>query len=96
MRPGTITDEKDSVNFILHEEINQCCDKLSYDFLKHFYSPRRIKKFNLFVGPEGGFSKKEIELAKKNNFYVLSLGDLVLRSETAAIVASYAIATFNN
>ncbi|KKP97386.1 MAG: Ribosomal RNA small subunit methyltransferase E [Parcubacteria group bacterium GW2011_GWD2_38_12] len=88
--------EKDSVNFILHEEINQCCDKLSYDFLKHFYSPRRIKKFNLFVGPEGGFSKKEIELAKKNNFYVLSLGDLVLRSETAAIVASYAIATFNN
>lgn len=101
--------DKEGVNFIFHEgrralidgarndsAESECCGKLSCDFLKNFNSPRRTKKFNLFIGPEGGFSDKEIELAKKNNFYVLSLGDLVLRAETAAIAASYAIATFNN
>lgn len=76
-------------NFIFHEQGG--CAKLSCDFLEHFNSPRRTKKFNIFIGPEGGFSNQEIELAKNNDFYVLSLGDLVLRSETAAIVSSYVI-----
>lgn len=86
--------EKDAANFIFHEEGVDCCGRLSCEFLQHFNSPRRTKKFNIFIGPEGGFSDKEIELAKKNNFYVLSLGDLVLRSETAAIVASYTCINF--
>lgn len=46
----------------------------------------------LFIGPEGGFTEKEIELAKQNNFQVPSLGKLTLRAETAAIVASYLFA----
>ncbi len=40
-----------------------------------------------FVGPEGGFTENEIELFKKNNFKILSLGPNILRAETAAIVA---------
>lgn len=88
--------DKDAVNFIFHEEENECCGKLSCEFLQNFNPPAGGKKFNLFIGPEGGFSDEEIEFAKNNGFYILSLGDLVLRSETAAIVASYAIATFNN
>ena len=43
----------------------------------------------LFVGPEGGFTEEEIELAKKNNFKIASLGSLTLRAETAAIIGSY-------
>lgn len=82
---GEAVSEKDAINVILHEESNQCCSRLSCEFLEQF---KDAKKFNLFIGPEGGFSETEIELAKKNDFYVLSLGDLVLRSETAAIVAS--------
>lgn len=82
---GEAVSEKDAINIILHEESDQCCSRLSCEFLKQF---KDAKKFNLFIGPEGGFSETEIELAKKNGFYVLSLGDLVLRSETAAIVAS--------
>ncbi|WP_033161162.1 16S rRNA (uracil(1498)-N(3))-methyltransferase [[Mycoplasma] collis] len=37
------------------------------------------------VGPEGGFSENEVNLAKKNNFKVISLGKRILRAETASI-----------
>lgn len=80
--------EKDAVSFIFHEESDQCCDRLSCEFLNNF---KEVKKFNIFIGPEGGFTDGEIELAKNNNFYILSLGDLVLRAETAAIVSSFMI-----
>lgn len=80
------SEEKDVVNFIFHEESDYCCDRLSCAFLQHF---KDVKKINIFIGPEGGFSDEEVELAKKGGFYVLSLGDLVLRSETAAIVSSF-------
>jgi 16S rRNA (uracil1498-N3)-methyltransferase len=41
----------------------------------------------LFVGPEGGWTEKEMDLFKQNNFKILSLGQNILRAETAAIVA---------
>lgn len=37
------------------------------------------------VGPEGGFSEGEVELAKKWGFIPASLGQRILRAETAAI-----------
>jgi len=50
---------------------------------------KKVKKLAIFIGPEGGWDKSEIELAKKENFEILNLGKLNLRSETAAIVASF-------
>ena len=44
---------------------------------------------NLFVGPEGGFSEKEVNLAEDTGISIGSLGELTLRAETAAIVVSY-------
>jgi 16S rRNA (uracil1498-N3)-methyltransferase len=41
----------------------------------------------ILIGPEGDFTKKEIDLALQNNFIPLSLGETRLRTETAAIVA---------
>ncbi len=41
----------------------------------------------IFIGPEGGFSPEEVELAKTNNVHVIKMGTLVMRAETAAIVA---------
>ncbi|QGZ97576.1 16S rRNA (uracil(1498)-N(3))-methyltransferase [Mycoplasma sp. NEAQ87857] len=38
-----------------------------------------------FVGPEGGFSDNEIDLAIKHNFNLVSLGSRILRAETAGI-----------
>jgi 16S rRNA (uracil1498-N3)-methyltransferase len=42
----------------------------------------------IFVGPEGGFSDKEIELFKSHNAPIFSLGPQILRAETAAIAVS--------
>lgn len=39
------------------------------------------------IGPEGGFSKKEVELFSDAGFICLSMGDRILRWETAAIMA---------
>lgn len=45
------------------------------------------KEINIIIGPEGGFSEKEIEIAKLRDIKILSLGSRILRTETAAIVA---------
>lgn len=47
----------------------------------------------LFIGPEGGWSEKEMNLFKQKGAQVFSLGPLTLRAETAAIVALVQIST---
>ncbi len=42
---------------------------------------------SLFTGPEGGFSEKEIASAAEKGFLVATLGQRILRAETAAITA---------
>lgn len=41
----------------------------------------------IVIGPEGGFTKEEIELAKEKGLVAASLGQRILRAETAAIAA---------
>jgi 16S rRNA (uracil1498-N3)-methyltransferase len=45
----------------------------------------------IIIGPEGGFTLKEIEKAKACGFITASLGPRILRAETAAIAASVLI-----
>lgn len=45
------------------------------------------EKILVIIGPEGGFSKKEFEFFEKNKITTLSLGELILRAETAVITA---------
>ena len=47
---------------------------------------RPIKDVSIIIGPEGGFSRDEINLANKNGFVDLSLGNTILRSSTALIL----------
>lgn len=49
----------------------------------------RLSTLNLFVGPEGGFSESEVAIASESGCTIASLGNLTLRGETAAIVASF-------
>lgn len=57
--------------------------------LKEFLSQNPIKKGEkviAVIGPEGGFSQREFDYFKSKNLPLISLGDLILKAETAVIV----------
>ena len=45
------------------------------------------KPVALLIGPEGGFSESELEIAKQQGVYSASLGPRILRTETAGLAA---------
>ena len=49
----------------------------------------------ILIGPEGDFSREEVDLALKNGFVPVSLGDSRLRTETAAVAACFTCHTIN-
>jgi len=58
--------------------------------LKDVFVKTKAKNILFIIGPEGDFTPQEISLAKKAGFIPVSLGDSVLRVETAAVaVASF-------
>ena len=63
-------------------------DKLLGDYMDSF--KESVDSINVYIGPEGGFSEREIISAKKNGYTALGLGKRILRAETAS-VASLAI-----
>jgi 16S rRNA (uracil1498-N3)-methyltransferase len=50
----------------------------------------------VLIGPEGDFSREEIEAARKAGFREISLGQSRLRTETAALAATMFTAFINN
>jgi len=57
--------------------------------LKDYLTKNRIKKGDkvlVIIGPEGGFSAKEFETFKSKNLPLITLGDLILKAETAVMV----------
>lgn len=52
------------------------------------------KAINLIVGPEGGFSDQEFELARSLDFQFASLGKRVFKAGTASITAAAAVNFF--
>lgn len=54
------------------------------------YQPKtKANTVSIFVGPEGGYTEKEIKLAVDMGYTVASLGQFILRGETAATVSTY-------
>ena len=45
----------------------------------------RNKSTLILIGPEGDFTKEEVQLAIDNKFETISLGETRLRSETAGL-----------
>lgn len=43
---------------------------------------------SVFIGPEGGFSEKELALFRSKNIPIISLGSQILRAETAAVAVA--------
>ena len=51
------------------------------------FKPEGLTSIALMIGPEGGFSDKEIEYAISKGWTSVTLGPRILRTETAGIVA---------
>ncbi|MFA6076779.1 MAG: RsmE family RNA methyltransferase [Candidatus Paceibacterota bacterium] len=65
-------------------------EKVIFHLKNKLYEPNKnAESIGIFVGPEGGFTEKEISLAKEAGYIPMSLGSLTLRAETAAIIATY-------
>ena len=47
---------------------------------------KKGEKVLVIIGPEGGFSQKEFDYFRSKNLPLISLGDLILKAETAVIV----------
>ena len=47
----------------------------------------------ILIGPEGDFTKEEIQFALQNNFIPVALGNTRLRTETAAVVSAALLCT---
>ncbi len=55
--------------------------------IKDMNENKGISKIAVLIGPEGGFSKDEVEKAKAAGAIPVSLGPRILRTETAGVVA---------
>lgn len=57
--------------------------------IKEFFKNKKYnnEKIIIVIGPEGGFSEKEFHLFKEKNIPILTLGNLILRADTAISVA---------
>ena len=73
-----LTDKCES-KFIAHCETDEKKNHLS--------ALPKLSSSIMLIGPEGDFTPTEIELALKNNFTPVSLGENRLRTETAGMVA---------
>lgn len=67
-------------------------DSLKLSEVLRLNTPKRNPAtVNILIGPEGGFTTNELELAQRRGIYQITLGPRVLRAETAGLVAATAI-----
>jgi 16S rRNA (uracil1498-N3)-methyltransferase len=79
----------DVINF---EKVIQTVDGKN-SFILHPTGAQELSDFslseiNLLIGPEGGFSGQEIELAEKQGIKVARFGARILRAETACVATA--------
>ncbi len=75
------------------EELGGCSISEAFDSYRSRFNNENLskaapQKVAIFVGPEGGFSKSEAELVLASGAHAVSIGETILRTETAAVVAS--------
>ena len=95
-RRGHVTEIGETITFNDIIKIDDECD-LKIVFWENESKPisdavqqvhdRHYRKILAVLGPEGGFTEKEIEDARACGFVTASLGPRILRAETAAIAA---------
>lgn len=79
--------KQNDINFIAYEKstnsLKECINRIKEEYI---LNKKDISKIGVVIGPEGGFDKQEIDYLNTNlnNFYEISLGERILRSETAS------------
>lgn len=71
-----------------YDKIIALCERETETSLKKFLRANKINKNEkvlLIIGPEGGFSQQEFNYFKTSSIPMLTLGDLILKAETAVI-----------
>ncbi|MBR6098899.1 16S rRNA (uracil(1498)-N(3))-methyltransferase [bacterium] len=68
------------------------CERLSEKTFREYYNENKNifdekSKVLVIIGPEGGFSDSEFEYFRENSIPMLTLGDLILKADTAVITA---------
>lgn len=66
------------------------CERIADKTIRDSFRENPIKKGEkvlVIIGPEGGFSQKEFDYFAKSNFEMLTLGNLILKADTAVVVA---------
>jgi len=81
-----IEDDFKGSKFIAHVS-----DDIKIQSLKESIDSKELM-LSVLIGPEGDFTREEVALAQNKGFKSVSLGDNVLRTETAAI---YSLTIFN-
>ena len=55
--------------------------------IKNLFHKSKLKSVAILIGPEGGFSSKEVDVSRKYGFQSVSLGPRLLRTDTAPLAA---------
>lgn len=85
-----LTTLKELLNNETFDKVIAFTERKSKMTLRMFNEKSPIKKGEkvlVIIGPEGGFSQKEFQFFEDENIPMLTLGDLILKAETAVIVA---------
>lgn len=84
---NNILDIKDLIKLDYDLKLLCSLNKNTKNIKKVIQKNNNCDRILLVTGPEGGFDPKEEELLIKNGFISVSLGDTVLRAETAPVAA---------
>lgn len=66
------------------------CERLAERTIRESFNLKPVCKNDkvlVIIGPEGGFSQREFDYFREKNLEMLTLGNLILKAETAVIVA---------
>ena len=76
------SDQKNQITLVCSVEENN-------NSIRNIVKNHSTSDYSLMIGPEGDFSEIEMDsIQKKENYFTVSLGNTVLKSETASITAA--------
>jgi len=82
-------------------DLEKSWDDAAKNDVNYFFDPsgtafagvaKSVRTAGVYIGPEGGWDEKEIDRARDLGMRIVSLGGIILRAETAAVVATYLVA----